>query len=215
MNDTLIIIMMTISAYLAGSVSSAVLVCRLRGLPDPRTQGSGNPGATNVLRIGGASAAAMVLFFDMLKGAAPAYVAYLLGISGVWIGLIAIAACLGHIYPIFFNFQGGKGVATAFGAMAPIGEDLALALLGSWLVLVLITRYSSLAAILTALLAPVYTYYLDDRFTLPVAMLSTLIVIRHRANIQRLLNGKEPRFNLKTKLKSKFKTKRSSKSESD
>ncbi|QSX31762.1 MULTISPECIES: glycerol-3-phosphate 1-O-acyltransferase PlsY [Shewanella] len=188
---------MIVTAYLAGSVSSAILVCRLRGLPDPRSQGSGNPGATNVLRIGGASSAAMVLLFDMLKGAIPSWVAYKLGIESVWLGVIAIAACLGHIFPIFFGFKGGKGVATAFGAIAPIGGTLAILLVITWLVLVFISRYSSLAALLTAFLAPIYTWWLDDRFTLPVAMLSTLIVIRHKDNIQRLLRGEESKVSRK------------------
>ena len=190
---------MILTAYLAGSISSAVLVCRLRGLPDPRNEGSGNPGATNVLRIGGASAAAMVLLFDMLKGAITAYLAFRLGLDAVSLGLIAIAACLGHIFPIFFKFKGGKGVATAFGAMAPIGADLSLALVATWMVMVLICRYSSLAAITTALLAPVYTWYFDERFTLPVAMLSVLIVIRHRENIHRLLKGEESKVTRKKK----------------
>ena len=185
---------MIVAAYLLGSISSAVLVCRLKGLPDPRGKGSGNPGATNVLRIGGTWAAAMVFFFDMLKGALPSYTAYLMGIDAVWLGVIAIAACLGHIYPIFFGFKGGKGVATALGAMAPIGEGLALCLMGTWLLVVLLTRYSSLAALVTALLAPVYTWWLDDRFTLPVAMLSTLIIIRHKDNIRRLLKGEESKM---------------------
>ncbi|BCV65722.1 glycerol-3-phosphate acyltransferase [Shewanella carassii] len=185
---------MIVAAYLLGSISSAVLVCRLKGLPDPRGKGSGNPGATNVLRIGGTWAAAMVFFFDMLKGALPTYTAYLMGIDAVWLGVIAIAACLGHIYPIFFGFKGGKGVATALGAMAPIGEGLALCLMGTWLLVVLLTRYSSLAALVTALLAPVYTWWLDDRFTLPVAMLSTLIIIRHKDNIRRLLKGEESKM---------------------
>nr|WP_218997660.1 glycerol-3-phosphate 1-O-acyltransferase PlsY [Shewanella algae] len=185
---------MIVAAYLLGSISSAVLVCRLKGLPDPRGKGSGNPGATNVLRIGGTWAAAMVFFFDMLKGALPTYTAYLMGIDAIWLGVIAIAACLGHIYPIFFGFKGGKGVATALGAMAPIGEGLALCLMGTWLLVVLLTRYSSLAALVTALLAPVYTWWLDDRFTLPVAMLSTLIIIRHKDNIRRLLRGEESKM---------------------
>ena len=197
MSQLTLTLLMIVAAYLAGSVSSAVLVCRIRGLPDPRTQGSGNPGATNVLRIGGASSAAMVLFFDMLKGALPTYLAYLMGIDAISLGLIAIAACLGHIYPIFFGFKGGKGVATAFGAMAPIGGDLAICLMASWVVLVLISRYSSLAAIITALLAPLYTWWLDDRFTIPVAMLSTLIIIRHKENIQRLLKGEESKVSRK------------------
>ena len=197
MSLTLLTLALILTAYLVGSISSAVLVCRLRGLPDPRSQGSGNPGATNVLRIGGASAAAMVLFFDMLKGAAPAYLAFRLGVDAVSLGLIAIAACLGHIFPIFFKFKGGKGVATAFGAMAPIGAGLSLALIVTWVILVLISRYSSLAAIVTALLAPLYTWYFDERFTLPVAMLSLLIVIRHRENIHRLRKGEESKVSRK------------------
>lgn len=197
MTITALTLGMILAAYLAGSISSAVLVCRLRRLPDPRTEGSGNPGATNVLRIGGASSAAMVLFFDMLKGALPAYLAFRLGIDHVALGVIAIAACLGHIFPIFFKFKGGKGVATAFGAMAPIGHELALALMVTWIVMVLISRYSSLAAITTAILAPIYTWFLDERFTIPVAMLSTLILIRHRDNIHRLLKGEETKVSRK------------------
>ncbi|RYV01203.1 glycerol-3-phosphate acyltransferase [Shewanella sp. OPT22] len=192
---------MLIAAYLLGSISSAVLVCRLKGLPDPRTQGSGNPGATNVLRIGGASSAAMVLFCDMLKGALPTYIGYKLNIDSISLGLVAVAACLGHIFPIFFDFKGGKGVATAFGAMAPIGEYLALYLMAAWLVMILITRYSSVASLTAALLAPILTSMLDDRFTIPVSMLSLLIFIRHKDNIIRLLNGTESRFTLKNKLK--------------
>ena len=195
------IIFLIFAAYLAGSVSSAVLVCRLRHLPDPRFEGSGNPGTTNVLRIGGVSAAVMVLFFDMLKGAAPAYIAFRLGIDAMWLGVIALAACLGHIYPLFFYFKGGKGVATAFGAMAPIGNDLALSLAISWLLLTLMTRYSSLAAIITAILAPIFTWYLDDRFTLPVAMLSVLIIIRHKDNLWRLLKDSEPKISFTSKPK--------------
>ena len=197
MTITALTLGMILLAYLAGSISSAVLVCRLRGLPDPRTQGSGNPGATNVLRIGGASAAALVLLFDMLKGALPAYLAFRLGLDSFALGIIAVAACLGHIFPIFFHFKGGKGVATAFGAMAPIGPELALLLVGSWIFILFICRYSSLAAIITALLAPFYTWYLDDRFVIPVTMLSALILIRHKDNIHRLLKGEEARFSRK------------------
>ncbi|MCL1096719.1 glycerol-3-phosphate 1-O-acyltransferase PlsY [Shewanella gelidii] len=184
---------MIMVAYLTGSISSAVLICRLRGLPDPRTEGSGNPGATNVLRIGGISSAALVLLCDMLKGAVPAYVAYRFGLDAVALGLIAVAACIGHIFPIFFGFKGGKGVATAFGAMAPIGNDLGLSLLGTWFVVVVISRYSSLAAMVTALAAPIYTHFYDDRFTVPVAMLSALIIARHKDNIHRLLARTEPK----------------------
>ncbi|WP_394129669.1 glycerol-3-phosphate 1-O-acyltransferase PlsY [Shewanella maritima] len=194
-----ITLLMIVAAYVAGSISSAVLVCKIRGLPDPRTEGSGNPGATNVLRIGGASSAAMVLFFDMLKGALPSYIGYKIGLDAPSLGFIAISACLGHIYPVFFGFKGGKGVATAFGAMAPIGEDLAFTLIATWLVLVFITRYSSVAAMATALLAPVFTWLYDDRFVLPVAMLSTLILIRHKDNIERLRLGEESKVSRKKK----------------
>ena len=115
---------MIIFAYLLGSISSAILICRLAGLPDPRHHGSGNPGATNVLRIGGKLAAAGVLICDVLKGMLPVWLAYLLQIPYFYLGIIAIAACLGHIYPVFFHFKGGKGVATAFGSIAAIGWDL-------------------------------------------------------------------------------------------
>jgi glycerol-3-phosphate acyltransferase PlsY len=192
-----ITLLMILGAYLAGSISSAVLVCKLRGLPDPRTNGSGNPGATNVLRIGGLSSAALVLLFDMLKGALPSYISFKLGLDSVFLGLVAVSACIGHIYPIFFGFKGGKGVATAFGAMAPIGEDLALCLLATWAVFALITRYSSLAAIIAASLAPLYTWWLDERFTIPVTMLSALIVIRHKENIYRLWAGEETKLSRK------------------
>nr|WP_025819524.1 glycerol-3-phosphate 1-O-acyltransferase PlsY [Shewanella marina] len=193
MSSIAVTILMILLAYLAGSISSAIVVCKIWRLPDPRTQGSGNPGATNVLRLGGALPAITVLFFDMLKGAVPTYCAYLMGIDAVSLGLIAIAACLGHIYPLFFGFKGGKGVATALGAMAPIGGGLALCLIATWLLSVLITRYSSGAAIITSLSAPLFTWWLDDRFTIPVAMLSTLIIIRHKDNIKRLLAGTEPK----------------------
>ncbi|WP_137222429.1 glycerol-3-phosphate 1-O-acyltransferase PlsY [Shewanella sp. MEBiC00475] len=201
MNAITVTLLMIITAYLAGSISSAILVCKIRGLPDPRTSGSGNPGATNVLRIGGVSSAIMVLFFDMLKGALPSYLGYKIGLDAAALGFIAVSACLGHIYPIFFGFKGGKGVATAFGAMAPIGGDLALCLILTWIVFVLLTRYSSVAAMATATLAPFYTWWLDERFILPVAMLSTLILIRHKDNIGRLRIGKETKMTRKKSIK--------------
>ena len=200
--DTLAVtVLMIIAAYLAGSISSAILVCKLRGLPDPRLQGSGNPGATNVLRIGGASSAILVLVFDMLKGALPSYLSYKMGLDAASLGFIAVSACLGHIFPIFFGFKGGKGVATAFGAMAPIGGDLAICILATWAILVAVTRYSSVAAMASASLAPVYTWWLDERFVLPVAMLSTLILIRHKDNIGRLRVGEEAKVSRKKRNK--------------
>lgn len=185
---------MIIFAYLCGSVSSAILVCRLARLPDPRQNGSGNPGATNVLRIGGKGAAATVLVCDVLKGMIPVWLAYYLGVAPVWLGLTAIAACLGHIYPVFFGFKGGKGVATAFGAIAPIGWDLTGLMTGTWLLTVLLSGYSSLGAIVSALIAPFYVWWFKPQFTFPVSLLSCLILVRHHDNIQRLWRGQENRL---------------------
>ncbi|HAI05497.1 MULTISPECIES: glycerol-3-phosphate 1-O-acyltransferase PlsY [Pantoea] len=182
---------MIIFAYLCGSISSAILVCKLAGLPDPRTHGSGNPGATNVLRLGGKAAAACVLVFDVLKGMVPVWLAYLLHVTPLFLGLTAIAACLGHIYPVFFQFRGGKGVATAFGAIAPIGWDLTGLVTGTWLLTVLLSGYSSLGAIVSALIAPFYVWWFKPQFTFPVSMLSCLILLRHHDNIQRLWRGQE------------------------
>lgn len=181
-------------AYLAGSVSSAVLVCRLFSLPDPRTQGSGNPGATNVYRLGGRFPAILTLVCDVLKGTIPVWGSYFLGIEPFYLGIIAIAACLGHIYPLFFGFKGGKAVATALGAMLPIGLDLSGLLILTWIATVFISGYSSLAALVTVGLAPVFTWFIKPLYTIPVTMLAILIIGRHRSNIVRLIKGKEGRI---------------------
>lgn len=193
---------MIISAYLLGSISSAVLICRVLRLSDPRDVGSNNPGATNVLRIGGKKAAIAVLLFDMLKGTIPVWVGYYLGIDPILLGLVAIATCLGHMYPIFFHFKGGKGVATALGAIAPIGLDLTGLIMLTWIVVALLFRYSSLAALVTVLLAPFYTWLIKPQYTLPVAMLCCLIVFRHHQNIKRLFAGTEPKVGEKKSLES-------------
>lgn len=185
---------MIICAYLLGSISSAILICRLAGLPDPRETGSGNPGATNVLRLGGRFAALAVLIADVAKGGLPVWLAYKLDLAPPVLGIVAIAACLGHIYPIFFHFQGGKGVATAFGAIAPISWDITGLLSGTWLITLLLTGYSSLAAVITALLASLYVWWFRPEFTFPVAMLSCLILLRHHENLERLWRGQEPKI---------------------
>ncbi|WP_350305380.1 glycerol-3-phosphate 1-O-acyltransferase PlsY [Photorhabdus viridis] len=192
---------MIIFAYLCGSISSAILICRLAGLPDPRLHGSGNPGATNVLRIGGRSTAAVVLICDVLKGMVPVWLAYQLNVPPLYLGITAIAACLGHIYPIFFHFKGGKGVATAFGAIAAIGWDLMGLMTGTWLLTVLLSGYSSLGAIVSALIAPFYVWWFKPEFTFPVAMLCCLVLLRHHDNIQRLWRGQESRIWSKLKKK--------------
>ncbi|GMM85955.1 glycerol-3-phosphate 1-O-acyltransferase PlsY [Pseudoalteromonas sp. MTN2-4] len=193
----MLITLICICAYLIGSVSSAVLVCQLFKLPDPRFSGSNNPGATNVLRLGGKLPAVLVLTFDILKGTIPVWGAYFLGVEPYWLGAIAVAACLGHIYPVFFHFNGGKAVATAFGALLPIGLSLGGLLIATWAVVVWLTRYSSLGAIITVALAPLYTWLIKPLYTVPVSFLTVLIIFRHRANIKRLLQGKEPKIGKK------------------
>ena len=188
---------MIVFAYLFGSISSAVLISKLFRLPDPRTAGSNNPGATNVYRIGGKTPAVLVLVFDILKGTIPVYGAYFLKIEPLYLGFIAIAACLGHIYPIFFGFKGGKAVATAFGSLLPIGFTLGGLLIVTWAGLIWLTGYSSLAAIITVSLAPLFTWFIKPLYVLPVTMLAALIVFRHRANIVRLLQGTEPKVKQK------------------
>ncbi|MBE2894885.1 glycerol-3-phosphate 1-O-acyltransferase PlsY [Spirabiliibacterium falconis] len=191
-----------IFAYLIGSISSAIIVCRLLKLPDPRTAGSHNPGATNVLRIGGKVPALAVLIFDMLKGMLPVWVGYYLGLSQFELGMVALGACLGHIFPLYYRFRGGKGVATALGAIAPIGWSVAGTMFGTWLAVFLITGYSSLSAIITALTVPFYVYYFKPEFTLPVALVCCLLIYRHHDNIQRLWRGQEDK--MWTKLKKKI-----------
>jgi len=180
--------------YLLGSISSAILICRMTGLPDPRENGSGNPGATNVLRIGGRWAALAVFLFDVLKGALPVWVSYRLGLTQFELGMVALGACLGHIFPIFFKFKGGKGVATAFGAIAPIAWGVAGSTLGTWVIVFALSGYSSLSAVVAALLTPLYVWYFRPEFTFPVALVCCLLVYRHHGNIQRLWRGQEDRI---------------------
>ncbi|WP_409424820.1 glycerol-3-phosphate 1-O-acyltransferase PlsY [Pseudoalteromonas sp. RW-H-Ap-1] len=189
--------LMFVLAYLLGSISSAILVSRLFKLPDPRTNGSNNPGATNVYRLGGALPACLVLIFDILKGTIPVWGAYFLKLEPLELGLIAVAACLGHMYPVFFSFKGGKAVATAFGSLLPIGLSLGGLLIGTWLIIVAITRYSSLAALVAVTLAPLYTWWIKPLYTLPVTFITLLIIIRHRTNIVRLFKGEEPKVGTK------------------
>ena len=185
--------LMIVFAYLLGSISSAVIVCRLVGLPDPRQNGSNNPGATNVLRVGGKFSALGVLIFDVLKGMLPVLVALQLDLKPSEIGFVALAACLGHIFPIFFRFRGGKGVATAFGAILPFGVEIAGIALAVWLTAFVILGYSSLSAVLTALLLPLIVWYFSPELTFPVSLVCCLLIYRHHDNIQRLWRGQEDR----------------------
>ena len=180
-------------AYLFGSLNSAIVLCKLASLPDPRTQGSGNPGATNVLRFGGKKLAATVLFFDVLKGVIPVVIAHLLGLDMVWVAATAFAAFVGHLFPIFFQFQGGKGVATALGGFLALSPALAGAGLLTWLVVFAISRISSLSALTAAALTPVYSLWIIDSVPARWVILLTalMLIARHHGNIRRLLSGQE------------------------
>jgi glycerol-3-phosphate acyltransferase PlsY len=198
----LLTIAMIIAAYLIGSISSAILICKMLGLPDPRTTGSHNPGATNVLRISNKLTAATVLFLDILKGTVPVWgayflYAYFLQTEPLYLGFIGVAACLGHMYPLFFNFQGGKAVATALGTLLPIGLGLGALLIMTWITVAKLTKYSSLAAIVTVSMAPIYVFFLKPLYVYPTLMLSTLIIFRHKDNIIRLLKGTESKITTK------------------
>ena len=190
-------------AYLLGSLSFAVIVSKAMRLDDPRSYGSGNPGATNVLRSGNKAAAILTLLLDALKGVVSVLVARALaprlGLVDATIALAGVAAFLGHLYPVFFRFQGGKGVATAAGVLLALNLWLGLASLGTWLVVAFATRYSSLAALITAVLAPVYAWMLagDPGVVALVAVMSVLLIWRHRSNITKLLNGTESKLGSK------------------
>ena len=188
-----------VGAYLMGSIASAVVVARLMGLPDPRTQGSGNPGATNVLRLGGKKAAALTLLGDVLKGVIPVLAASLAGLPETGVALVALAAFLGHLYPVFFGFKGGKGVATAFGVLVAGAPLLGLAILATWLAVAFATRISSLSALTAAALAPLYAHWLGlaPVWTVVSAVIAVLVFWRHRSNIRNLLAGREGRIDLR------------------
>lgn len=182
-----------IAGYLIGSISTAIIVCRLMGLPDPRTEGSRNPGATNVARLGGKKAAALTLLGDMLKGLLPVLAAHALHATPAVLAGTALAAFLGHLYPVFFRFQGGKGVATALGVTFGLYWPISLLAAGIWLVMAVLFRYSSLAALTAVLAIPAGFAWLWPERPLIIAMCVMVVLLywRHRSNIANLLSGKE------------------------
>jgi acyl phosphate:glycerol-3-phosphate acyltransferase len=195
-------------AYLIGSLSFAVIVSRAMGLSDPRSYGSKNPGATNVLRSGNKAAAVITLLLDAFKGWLPVMAVKWFGADyGLGEGAVAavgLAAFLGHLYPVFFQFKGGKGVATAAGVILAFNWMLGLSTIGTWLIVAFFMRYSSLAAIAAAVFAPVYylfgdrmAWYVDNRILLVLVVLGALLIFRHRENITRLLKGTESRLGSK------------------
>ncbi len=187
---------LTLIAYLLGSLSSAIIVCRVMELPDPRSEGSGNPGTTNVLRIGGKKAALATLVGDFLKGYLPVLLMILLHRPDAAVVAVMVAALCGHMFPLFFKFQGGKGVATAAGCLFGLALPIGVAAVLTWLLVAAITRYSSLAALIAALAAPLYAHWIIavPTVTAGIVVVSATIVIRHRQNIRNLLRGTESRI---------------------
>lgn len=183
-----------IGAYLLGSISSAILFTRLTKRTDIREVGSGNPGATNILRVAGKRAALFVFVFDVLKGMLPVYSGFLLGYPPMVLSCIAVSACLGHMYPVYFNFKGGKAVATALGAMMPLDWLFTILVLLTWVGVFLISRISSVAAIATLVLAPLYVYWIKPDYFMAVLVLCILIICKHYKNIIRLIKHQENKF---------------------
>ena len=183
-------------AYLLGSVSAAIIVCRLMGLPDPRSEGSNNPGATNVLRIGGKKAAALTLAGDTLKGLIPMLLCHALGVSALVFALAGIAVFLGHLYPVFFHFRGGKGVATALGVQFGLGWQIGAAVGLIWLFMARVVNISSLSALVAMALAPLVVWYFWPAPPLLAMQLvmTAILFWRHRSNIRNLLAGIEGRI---------------------
>ncbi len=200
----MLLILLPLGGYLLGSVSSAVLVSKLMGLPDPRQSGSGNPGATNVLRLGNKPAAALTLLGDVLKGVLPVLIAKYLDADTTGIALAGLGAFLGHLFPVFFGFAGGKGVATSLGIFLALNPLIAASQVALWALMALVFRYSSLAALVTALATPVLlAWQMDD----PVltgfgVILAGLLAVRHRANISKLCDHTEPKIKWNTKASS-------------
>ena len=196
------LIVAIVMAYLIGSLSFAIIVSRIMGLSDPRSYGSGNPGATNVLRSGNKKAAALTLFGDALKGAIPVLLVRFFGEAcgvppgPVALAAVALAAFVGHLWPVFFRFQGGKGVATALGVLVAMNPWMGLACLLTWLFMAFVVKISSLSALVAAALAPLYAYFLmrDAVATGLVLVLALLLVWRHKKNILGLLHGTESRI---------------------
>ena len=196
------LLLLVFAGYLTGSVSTAIITCKLMGLKDPRSSGSNNPGATNVLRIGGKKAAIITLIGDMLKGLLPVLVVRLFNVDDIIIALVAVGAFLGHLFPLFFKFKGGKGVATFFGALIGINWQVGLAALVTWLLIAYLFKYSSLSSLLTALFSIAYIWFFSGSMVLVSACLimSSLLIWRHAENIKRLVNGEENKIGNKKQL---------------
>lgn len=192
-------VLLVLFAYFLGSINSAILICRMFSLPDPRKEGSKNPGATNVLRLGGKPYAAAVILFDMFKGLLPVIAAQLFNAGYITLGFTALAAVVGHIYPIFFGFKGGKGVATALGALLGLNFILGVVVMGIWLLVANFSHYSSLASMVSMCFAPLLAMTILGQLNVfpPLFFITILIMYQHRNNITRLMDGAEPKISFK------------------
>lgn len=205
MNPTLLSLLAVVAAYLIGSLSFAVIVSHVFGLADPRSYGSRNPGATNVLRSGNKKAAILTLVFDALKGVVPVLLVQFhgprFGLGEGTVALVGLAAFIGHLWPVFFKFQGGKGVATAAGVLLAFNPWLGLATLVTWVIIAFFFRYSSLASIVAAAFAPFYQLLIWNAGPLAAAIvvMSLLLIWRHAANIQKLMAGTESKLGQKAR----------------
>ncbi|HBQ45044.1 MAG TPA: acyl-phosphate glycerol 3-phosphate acyltransferase [Thiomicrospira sp.] len=180
-------------SYFVGSISSAIIVCKIMGFDDPRKEGSGNPGATNVKRLYGTKPAAITLVGDMLKGLLPVLIASYLGWSSLVVFLVGFAAFIGHLFPVFFGFKGGKGVATMLGVMFGLSLPIGLAVAGTWLFVAKVLKISSVSALVATALAPVYIYFLSDNINWVwlTVLMTLMLFIRHKSNIKKLFAGTE------------------------
>jgi glycerol-3-phosphate acyltransferase PlsY len=196
MTETLTILIAVIISYLFGSLSSAIIVCKLMGLTDPRTTGSNNPGATNVLRIGGKVPAVITLLGDVLKGVIPVLAAKWYGLPPLGLALVTLAAFLGHLFPVFFRFQGGKGVATLIGCLLALSWPVGLCWMATWLVMALLFRYSSLASLTASVLAPLYIWLITANliYVHTLMLMALILIYRHRTNIVKLVHGQESKI---------------------
>ncbi|MDQ2994947.1 MAG: glycerol-3-phosphate 1-O-acyltransferase PlsY [Pseudomonadota bacterium] len=181
----------TVIAYLLGSVNTAIIICQLMKLPDPRTEGSKNPGATNVMRVAGRNAAIIVLVMDILKGFIVVLVAKAFGITGFGLGLVAFGATLGHVFPAFYGFQGGKGVATAIGGILGLNIWVGVIAALVWIITAAITRLASLSSLVAIILANIFILFVNPGFFIPVLGITVLVTWRHRENITRIRAGTE------------------------
>jgi glycerol-3-phosphate acyltransferase PlsY len=188
------VIILSLLAYFLGSLSSAVIISKIFKLPDPRLSGSGNPGTTNILRLSGKKYALMVFLGDFIKGVVPILIGKILINSPQLLGIIGLFAILGHIFPLFFHFKGGKGVATSAGVLMALSPLIGLLVLLTWLVIAMLFRYSSLAAIVAAISAPLYGFFVDRHYFFILLIISLVILCKHYVNIKKLMNGTESKI---------------------